>query len=147
MFNIQDTSRDLESMLMDIAVKSGIFVPINRDTIKYKNYLITRDSPEGWNVFYLDKRKKHIANTFLKVSAFTIVKLHEKRQSHRIDDVLRLDHKFEKNYVDSLYYKNTYKKTQDNQVKDTSLWRYEISHAKAKHSKQLIDGIFYSSIV
>lgn len=146
MLDIQETARDLEGMLMDIALNSGIFVPINRDTIKYKNYLITRDHPDGWNVFRLDKRKKHIANTFLKVSAFAVVKLHEKRQGHRIDEVLRNDHIFEKNYVDSLYYKNTFKRAKDLLIRDTVLWRYEIAHAKAKHSKKLIDGMFYSSV-
>lgn len=146
MFNIQETARDLESMLKDMALNSGMFVPLNKDTIKCKNYLVTRDTPDGWNVVLLDKRKKHIANTFLKVSALAIVKLHQKRQLHRIDDVLRNDQIFEKNYVDSLYYKNTYKKSSDEQVKDTAQWRYEIAHAKAKHCKQAIDAMFYSSI-
>lgn len=147
MFNLQETARDLDYMLTDIALKSGIFVPINKDTIKYKNYLVTRDAPNGWNIFCLESRKKHIANTFLKVSAFAVVKLHEKRQTHRIDEVLHNDQIFEKNYIDSLYYKNTVKKTNDLQTKDTALWRYEIAHEKAKKSKRTIDGIFYSLIV
>lgn len=147
MFDVQQTARDLEHMLTDIALKSGIFVPINKDTIKYKNYLVTRDAPHGWNVFFLGGRKQHIGNTFLKVSAFAVVKLHEKRQAHRIDEIFRNDHIFQKNYIDSLYYKNTMKKTNDPQAKDTALWRYEIAHDKAKRSKRIIDGIFYSSIV
>jgi hypothetical protein len=147
MFDLQQTAQDLEHMLTDIAMKSGIFVPINRDTIKYKNYLITRDSPSGWNVFHLQDRKRHLGNTFLKVSAFAVVKLHEKRQQHRIDEIFRNDAIFQKNYVDSIYYKNTIKKAKDSQTKDTALWRFEIAHDKAKRSKRLIDGIFYSSIV
>ena len=147
MFDLQQTARDLEHMLTDIALKSGIFVPINKDTIKYKNYLVTRDTPYGWNVFFLGTRKQHIGNTFLKVSAFAVVKLHEKRQTHRIDEIFRNDQIFEKNYVDSIYYKNTIKRSNDPQTRDTALWRYEIAHDKAKRSKRIIDGIFYSSIV
>jgi hypothetical protein len=146
MHNLQHISQDLEGMLTDIALKSGIFVPVNRDTIKYKNYLIARDSTEGWNVFYLEKRKAHIGKKFLKVSAFALLKLHEKRQYHRITDVLRSDSVFEKNYMDGLYYKNTIKKSKDPLTRDNALWRYEIAHAKARHSKKLIDGTFYSSI-
>lgn len=147
MLNIQETARDLEHMLTDIALKNGIFVPINKDTIKYKAYLITRDSPYGWNVFFLGARKQHIGNTFLKVSAFAVAKLHEKRQSYRIDEIFHNDQIFEKNYVDSLYYKNTFKRNNNPQTRDTALWRYEIAHYKAKRSKRIIDGIFYSSIV
>ena len=99
-----------------------------------------------FNECFLPNKKKHIATTFLKVSAFAICKLHEKHQTARMQEVERNDRIFEKNYMDSLVYKNTYKKTADNVIKDTALWRYEIAHAKAKHAKQIIDGTFYASI-
>lgn len=146
MFNLQETAHELEGMLKDIALKSGIFVPISKDLIRYKKYSIIKLSDGSWGVFYNEDKKRHIANTFLKVSAFAVCKMHEKHQTARIQEVERNDRIFEKNYTDSLIYKNTYKKTSDNVIKDTALWRYELAHAKAKHAKQIIDHAFYRSI-
>ena len=146
MFNLRETAHELEGMLKDIALKSGIFVPISKDLIRYKKYSIIRLSDGSWGVFHNDVKKRHIANTFLKVSAFTVCKLHEKHQTARIQEVERNDRIFEKNYMDSLIYKNTYKRTADLVIKDTALWRYELAHAKAKHAKQIIDSAFYTSI-
>lgn len=146
MFNIKDTAHELDGMLRDIAQQAGIFVPISKDLIKYKKYSVIKLVDNTWSVFLNEGRKKHIGNTFLKVSAFALCKLHEKRQNSRIKEVEYNDKVFEKNYMDSLVYKHTYKRTQDAQTRDTALWRYEIAHAKAKHAKQIIDGLFYASV-
>lgn len=146
MFDIKDTAAELESMLRDIALKSGIFIPIGKDLIRYKKYSIIKLSDGSWGVFHNDVKKRHVASTFLKVSALAICKLHEKHQSSRIKEIEYNDRIFEKNYTDSLVYKHTYKRTVDTMTRDTALWRYEISHAKAKHAKQLIDRLFYTSI-
>jgi hypothetical protein len=146
MINIKHTAQDLEDMLRDIVLKSGIFVPIAKDMIKYKKYTIIKLPDTAWAVFLNDNGKKHISSTFLKVSAFAVCKLHEKRQTSRIVDIEFNDKIFEKNYMDSLVYKHTYKVTRDEQTRDNALWRFEIAHAKAKHAKQIIDGMFYTSV-
>ena len=147
MFDIKETAQEFEGMLRDIALKSGIFVPIGKDLIKYKKYSIIRLDDNSWAVFYNDLKKKHISTTFLKVSAFAVCKMHEKKMSGRIQEVELNDQVFEKNYIDSLVYKNTYKRTADVATRDTALWRYEIAHAKAKQAKQIIDRLFYGSLV
>jgi hypothetical protein len=146
MLNVKHTAQELEGMLKDIVLNSGIFVPIGKDLIKYKKYTIIKLADNTWSVFYNDVRKKHIATTFLKVSAFAICKLHEKRQAVRVSEIEFQDKIFEKNYVDSLVFKHTYKNTKDNTTRDTALWRFEIAHAKAKHAKEIIDGLFYTSL-
>jgi hypothetical protein len=146
MLNVKQTAQELEGMLKDMVLNSGVFVPISKDIIKYKKYTVIKLPDNTWAVFYNDVKKKHIANTFLKVSAFAVCKLHEKHQSRRISEIEFQDKIFEKNYVDSLIFKHTYKKTQDNMTRDTALWRFEIAHAKAKHAKEVIDRLFYSSL-
>lgn len=144
--NIKKTAKELDSMLYDLILKSGIFIPINKNTFNYKNYQVSKNTDGSWNVFLFSDRKHHIANTFLKVTAFTVCKLHEKGQYQRVDEILEDDRIFEKNYTDSLFYKNTVKISNDNVSKDTALWRYEIVHHKAKEAKGRIDRHFYSSI-
>lgn len=147
MSELKKTSAELEAMLYDIAVRSGIFVPLNRTTFKYKKYIILKGPDNQWHVFLITgTKKKHIATTFLKVSSFAICKAHEKNKAQKIDDVLNYDGIFKRNYIDSQFFRRTYQVTTDNIVKDNALWRYEVVHQKAKDAKLRIDDIFYSSI-
>jgi hypothetical protein len=146
MFNIKQTATELDVMLYELVTRSPIFVPINKDKFSYKKYQIVRQPEGGWNVILVSDRNIQIANTFLKVSAFAVCTLHDKRQYNRMNDVLEKDALFEKNYLDSLSYKHILKKSKDSISKDTAMWRYEIVHATAKDAKDKIDHQFYSSI-
>lgn len=148
MFDIKATAGDLDSMLRDFIIKGGIITPVSKNVYRYKNYLVTRDKSGGWNVFLINgNTKRHIESTFLKVSAFAICKAHDKHKYNVVLDIKQEDSTFERNYLDSLFFKNTYKKSQDYNKKDTALWRFEIVHEKAAQAKKKIDSIFYSSIV
>lgn len=138
-------SEKLEAQIYDIAVRSGMFVPINARSTKYKNYMIVRGPDDMWNVFMMPG-KRLISTTYLKVSAFAIAKLHDTKSSSRIADIEKEDKLFQKNYIDSLFYKNTMKVSKDYITKDTALWRWEIVNESVKASKSRIDGIFYSSL-
>ena len=139
---IQHISSDLENMLTEIMHKTGMFAPVSKHHIKYKNFSIIKQD-KGWMVL---KDRQKIADTFLKVSAFALCKLYEKNQSKHIDETKKLDSVFQKNYIDSLFYKHTLKTSKDPIKLDNALWRYEISSTKAKDAKQKIDKTFYSSI-
>jgi EAL domain-containing protein (putative c-di-GMP-specific phosphodiesterase class I) len=96
MLNLKETANELEGMLRDIALKSGIFVPITKDLIRYKKYSVIKLEDGSWAVFHTDPKKRHIASTFLKVSAFAVCKMHEKRLSGRIREIEQNDGIFEK---------------------------------------------------
>lgn len=147
MLDIKKTAQDLDNLLYNSVVKSGIIVPVNKTTFKFKNYLIVRDRSNGWSVFLLGQTKQHVASTFLKVAAFAICKAHDRRRYTIVNKIKIDDAEFERNYIDSLFFQNTYKVSSDWAVKDTALWRYEIVHEKAVQAKQRIDKMFYSSIV
>ena len=144
--DIKKTASELDSMLYDFVTKGGMIVPINRYTFKYRNYLIVNTDNE-WNVFYLTNIKNHIASTFLKVSAFAICKAHEAGLKSKIKEILKHDDVFEKNYLDSLVFKNTIIKSADLDIKQTAVCRFEIVQTKAKYAKHKIDNLFYSSLV
>lgn len=143
MSEIKEKSRDLESMLFDIAA-NNIFVYVGKDRLRYKNYQISKTNGIWRVTLERHGRLECLAETVLKISAFAVCKAHEARKTRITEDIVRLDKTFEKNYNDSLFYKNTYTKTKDFDIKDTVMWRYEISHAKAKAAKQIIDDNFYS---
>ena len=108
--------------------------------------MIVRGPDDLWNVFHLKPSKRIVARTFLKISSFAICKAHEKNLNAKIKEIEEEDKKFKKNYIDSVFYKNTYKITNDQIKKDTALWRYEIVYSRAKESKTRIDQIFYGSL-
>lgn len=139
---IQHISSDLENMLTEIMHKTGMFAPVSKHHIKYKNFSIIKQD-KGWMIL---KDRQKIADTFLKVSAFVLCKLYEKNQGKQINQTKELDSVFQKNYIDSLFYKHTLKTSKDPIKLDNALWRYEISSTKAKDAKQKIDRTFYSSI-
>lgn len=147
MFDIKTTAGNLDNMLRDFIIKGGIITPVSKNVFRYKNYLVTRDRTGGWNVFLINgNTKRHIESTFLKVSAFAICKAHDKNKYNVILDIKKEDSIFERNYLDSLFFKNTYNTSTDYDKKDTALWRLEIVHEKAALAKKKIDRIFYSSI-
>ena len=147
MFDIKETAQELDRLLHDIVVKQGIFVSVNKDLIRYKNYMIVRNEDNDWIVLLVKDKKVHISTVCLKVSAFAICKLHEKRRSNTIAEVENLDKHFKKNYVDSLFYKKTAQNSNNEITRDNAVWRFEISSAEARSAKKKIDDIFYASLV
>lgn len=147
MFDLKKTAQELESMLHDIIVSKGMFIATDKNVFRYKKYLVSKKENQGWNVFLIDQKKYFVASTFLKITAFTACKIHEKNDSKQLNNLLDLDNEFSKAYIDSLFFKNTARNAKDTITKDTALWRYEIAHQKATAAKRQIDAIFYRSIV
>ena len=143
--NMNINTEKLEAHIYDMAVRSGMFVPVDNRSFRYKKYMIVRGPDDRWNIFLMPT-KKLIASTFLKVTAFAVAKMHEKNMSHRMYELEDHDKTYQKNYNDSVYYKNTMKVTNDTVRRDTALWRYELVNEKVKTAKGQIDRIFYSSL-
>lgn len=144
--NIKKTAREFEQMVTDVITKQGMFTPVSKDVIRYKNFVI-KHQPDGlWAVFAVDKTKTHIATTFLKVSAFAVCRLSERRQSMKLDEVLRTDTFFSKHYIDSIYFKHTIKNSACTERQDIAQWRYELAHSQARQAKDTIDRVFYAAM-
>lgn len=146
MFDIKETAKELDRLLHDIVVNQGMFVPVNKDLIRYKNYMMVRNEDNDWVVLLVKDKKIHIATVCLKVSAFAMCKLHEKRRSNTMAEVENLDKHFKKNYIDSLFYKKTAQHSSNEITKDNAVWRFEIASASARDAKKKIDDIFYASL-
>lgn len=141
--NLTQIATELNDMLRDCIVETGIFVPVNKNTIRYKNYLISRDKDNSWNV---KTSRGRIYNTFLKLSAFAICKLDESSDYTNINNVINYDKIFEKNYTDATQYKYIIKHSKDEVTQDVVLWRYEMVTKIADQAKRKIKRIFYMQI-
>lgn len=148
MFNIKETAENFEQLLNDIVIKRGVFVPTGKNTIRYKNYLIHKNEDNDWVVIRLTKDKKeYIATVFLKVTAFAVCKLHEKRRLQTIDEIKYSDSVFKKQYIDTRFYKRTIQTAQNPITRDNAVYRFEVAEDIARSEKAKIDRVFYSSNV
>jgi len=104
--------------------------------------MIIRTSKHGYLV-YDTEHNKQVDQTFSKASAIAMAKslAHNKDNSVAI---MRLDKQIEKNYMDSVYFHNSYKKTEDDMKKEVLLTRLDIAQANTEHARSLLDNYIYS---
>ena len=141
--DIKTLASELNSMLHDFIVDNGIFIPVGKNIIKYKQYYIKK-SDNSWSIHY---NSTIIAETFLKISAFVFCKLHESSKHLEIKNLLSQDKEFKKHFIDCKYFENVIKNSQDEVLRNTVLWRYEISTKKAEQLRKKINSMLYRLIV
>jgi len=136
--------KDIVKVLEDIInqnVNEIDFPYVKGNSIRIKNMVI-RKSRNGYLV-YDTKENKQVAKTFCKSSAVAIAKSMAKGFDV-IDQVMIWDQIIEKNYNDSIFYKNTMKKTKDEFKKDIIEVRFEDAKYRTEYAKQNLDTIIFS---
>jgi hypothetical protein len=90
MINIKTAAQELNNMLTDAVASKGVFVALKKNLLQYKTYLVRKEQDDSWTVIYVSPKgnKYVLANTFLKISAFAVVKLHEKQRAREISEVI-----------------------------------------------------------
>lgn len=142
--NIEVIASELNSMLNDYIVDHGMFVPIKKNLIKYKNYTLQRANNESWSIFC---NKRLISETFLKSSAFVFCKLHESNNVKLLKDLVKHDKDFKKHFIDSKQFEYTIKESQDEITRDAAICRYDISSKQAERVRKKINNMLYRLIV
>lgn len=109
------------------------------NSIRIGNYVIRRSS-HGHLIYNIETNKQEI-QTFTMAGAFAYV--NAKRKKLKVERVLEIDDLISKHYLDCLFYKNTYKNTQNAVKKEVSLVRYEISKDKTERLKEKLDQYIF----
>ena len=132
----QDLDAIMEQGLQDV------FIPYAKGkSIRIKNTVI-RQSKQGFLVFDV-KHSKRIAETFSKRGAIAYAHAIAKNKPGRLDTILELDMKLGKHYMDSLFAKSTYEKSDDDVRKDSAIVRFDIAKDYTWHYiSQLAEYIF-----
>ena len=136
--------KDIVKVLEDIInqnVNEIDFPYVKGNSIRIKNMVI-RKSRNGYLV-YNTKENKQVAKTFCKSSAVAIAKSMAKGFDV-IDQDMIWDQIIEKNYIDSIFYKNTMKKTKDEFKKDIIEIRFEDAKYRTEYAKHNLDTIIFS---
>lgn len=137
---------ELENLIREYVLNTGIFVPSNNG-FRYKSYFINQLEDRSWEVsLKRDTGYKVIANTFLKISAFTICRLHDNQHLSQIKFIMDLDETYRKNYIDAHYFKAIIKQSKVSLQRETAEVRYDLVNARADRAKQSLKKQFVASL-
>jgi len=96
-------------------------------------HIIIRKSKHGYLIYDL-KENKQIADTYCKTAAVAWAKCTIK-DLKCLNKIAELDRTIEKHHSDSLFYKNTIEKTENDVKRETAEFRLDIAIAKTQEAK------------
>ena len=137
-------SNKLEQELNDIMEHGlqNIYFPYAKGkSVRIKNVVI-RETTKGFLVFDV-KQSKRIAETVSKRGAIAYATAIAKNRENTLEEILALDQKLGKHYMDSIFAKNTIEATNDEFRVESALVRFDIAKDNTWHyTSQLDEHIF-----
>jgi len=120
--------KQLSQQLEEIIQAGLIRVPIpykKGNSIRVKN-LVIRKHNNGYRLFDL-RSNKHICTTFAKATALAIAKMTAEKQQFNLDNLLKMDDKVAKHYMDALYAKRSMKTGASVERRESAEVQYDIA--------------------
>ena len=137
--------KELAKELEEIVVHGLSQVPIpyeKGNSIRVKNIVI-RKHKNGYRIFDISTNK-HVVTTFTKTAALAIAKIvGERGNSNDIRDIIVLDNKVCKNYMDALFAKRTIEVSKDTIRIEASETKFDIATDKAWSSLAQIESYIF----
>lgn len=127
--------------IMEAGLQDIYFPYAKGNSIRLKNTVIRR-TKQGYLVFDV-KNSKRIAETFSKRGAIAYAHAIAKNKPGRLDTILELDMKLGKHYMDSLFAKSTYEKSDDDVRKDSAIVRFDIAKDYTWHYISQLDEYIF----
>ena len=124
--------KHLTQQLQEIIEAGLVRVPIpyeKGNSIRIKN-LVIRKHHNGYRLFNLTTNK-HICTVFCKTTALAIAKLTVENTPFDMQNIIKLDDKVAKYYMDALYAKRSMKNAENEDTKTTAEIKYDIAVDKA----------------
>ena len=137
--------KQLAKELEEIVVSGLSQVPIpyeKGNSIRVKNIVI-RKHKNGYRIFDISTNK-HIVTTFTKTAALAIAKIvGESGNSNDIRDIIALDNKVCKNYMDALFANRAIEVSKDIQRTEASEVKFDIATDRAWSSLAQIESYIF----
>jgi|TARA_B100001057_G_scaffold358205_1_gene360329 hypothetical protein len=137
--------KQLAKELEEIVVHGLAQVPIpyqKGNSIRVKNIVI-RKHKNGYRIFDISTNK-HVVTTFTKTAALAIAKIvAESGNSNDIKDIIVLDNKVCKHYMDALFAKRTIEVSKDSIRIQASETKFDIATDKAWSSLAQIESYIF----
>ncbi len=140
--NFKKQAAKLESYLTEEFQKELPIALMPDGSIVYKNYKIKQTKQKTWKLYRIGGNMIDSFN--LKACALMGAKLYSINRLSSYNEVKNLDQSYQKNATDAAIFKYRYDTVTDPVRKDTVLWRWELSNARANSYKQQISHKFKS---
>ena len=137
----KELSKELEESV--VYELSQVPIPYEKgNSIRVKNIVI-RKHKNGYRIFDISTNK-HVVTTFTKTAALAIAKIvGESGNSNDIRDIIALDNKVCKNYMDALFAKRAIEVSKDIQRTEASEVKFDIATDKAWSSLAQIESYIF----
>lgn len=137
---MKDIVKVLEEII-DQHIDEVDFPQVRGNSIRIK-HMVIRKSRNGY-LIYDTQDNKQVAKTFCKASAIALAK-NLAKGLNVTEKVLQYDHIIEKNYMDSIFYKNTISKTTDEFKRDVIEIRFLDAKDRTESAKRSLDAFIFA---
>lgn len=137
---MKDIVKVLEEII-DQHIDEVDFPQVKGNSIRIK-HMVIRKSRNGY-LIYDTQDNKQVAKTFCKASAIALAK-NLAKGLNVTEKVLQYDHIIEKNYMDSIFYKNTISKTTDEFKRDVIEIRFLDAKDRTESAKRSLDAFIFA---
>jgi hypothetical protein len=137
--------KELAKELEEIVVYglSQVPIPYEKGNSIRVNNIVIRKHKNGYRIFDISTNK-HVVTTFTKTAALAIAKIvGESGNSNDIRDIIALDNKVCKNYMDALFAKRAIEVSKDIQRTEASEVKFDIATDRAWSSLAQIESYIF----
>jgi hypothetical protein len=134
--NFKRQAEKLESYLSEEFKQKLPIAVLPNGALVYENFIVKKTKANQWDLY---QNKGFKVGTFnLKACALMAAKCYSKNKLTEYNEIVNLDQYYQRNATDSDIFKYRYDNSKDSTRKDLALWRWEITTARARTSKEQI---------
>jgi len=123
--NINESlAQDLEEIVQ--ANIEQVAIPYEKGNSIRIKHIIIRKNKHGYQVFNC-RTHEHIARTLSKTGAVAIAKVIVEHRENKVKDIVRLDDKVAKHYMDAQFYKRTIARGRDEVTVGAARTRFDLA--------------------
>lgn len=141
--NLTRQAKKLESYLNQELSSKLPETVLNNGDLVYKEFKIKKNKKtDTWDLYSVKYGK--VDSFYLKACALIATNLYSASSLSKFKEIKLMDSQYQKNFIDAEIFKYRYDTTKDSEKRDTYLWRWELTNARAKAIKEQITIKFRS---
>lgn len=133
---------NLVNAIDELAEAAALDIPFEHKGKLHIKHTLVQPSKRGYVVFDTTQKRK-LAETFSKTGAVAAAKANNSKNIDRFREIVELDHRLQKHYMDAIFYRHTVRRTKDDFKRDYTQIRLEIALDKVRYLKSALEKFVY----
>jgi len=135
-------SYNLVAVIDELAEAVALDIPYeNKGKVHIKHTLV-QPSKKGYVVFDTTQKRK-LVETFSKTGAIAAARANNANNQTRLKEIIELDQRLQKHYMDAMFYRHTVRKTKDDFKRDFTQIRLDIAIDKVSYLRSALEKFVY----